>query len=183
MMSHPTDSLLTRTARHKPQARALRGAWILLVIVLLGADQASKYVIEWVFVYGERRHIIEGWFDLTRFHNPGAAFSFLANASGWQRPVLTALALLVSAILLWLIWREPQRRLQSLAYALIVAGALGNATDRLLHGYVIDFILLYHQQWFFPAFNIADTAITLGVLAMFVDEWRRWRTHRGQARS
>lgn len=173
------------TTAEKPSsgAMALRSAWILLILVLLALDQASKYVIEWVFAYGERRTVIEGLFDLTRFHNPGAAFSFLANSSGWQRPVLAALAVVVSSVLLWLIWREPHRRLQSLAYGLIVAGALGNGIDRVVHGYVIDFILLYHQQWFFPAFNLADTAITFGVLALFVDEWRRWRAHRGQKRS
>jgi signal peptidase II len=111
--------------------------------------------------------------EFTRLHNTGAAFSMLANASGWQRWFFIGLGLVISVVLVVWIWRLPRgpRRLP-IALALILGGAIGNVIDRVYHGYVVDFI---HAHWgtaYFPAFNIADSAITIGALLMLIDAFR-----------
>lgn len=144
--------------------------WAMFVVVL---DQWSKAWIESRFQLGEFM-VITSWFDLTRLHNPGAAFSFLAGAGGWQRWFFTALALLVSAALVvWL--RGLARRSEpvlAVALACVLAGALGNVIDRLEHGFVIDFIHLHWQSWYFPAFNVADVSITVGAILLLWDALR-----------
>ncbi|MDZ7684291.1 MAG: signal peptidase II [Gammaproteobacteria bacterium] len=108
-------------------------------------------------------------FQLTLLHNAGAAFSFLADAGGWQRAFLVAISTVVSvAIGIWL-WRVKEERLLGVALALILGGAVGNLIDRALVGYVVDFIVLHWNEWYFPAFNVADASITVGAGALVLD--------------
>lgn len=144
--------------------------WLWLSAVILGLDQWTKLWVMETLWRGQRVPVVSGILDVFYTTNPGAAFSFLANAGGWQRPFLTAVALLVSAVLLiWLLRLPQQSRLLPLSLSLVLAGALGNAWDRIQHGYVIDFILVYWQNWFFPAFNVADMAISCGAVLLLID--------------
>ena len=148
------------------------GAWIWLwlsaaVIVL---DQLSKWlVVSHLAVYDSIR--VLPVFNLVLIHNPGAAWSFLAGASGWQRWFFTILALVVSAaIVVWMRFL-PRReyRWRAIALALVLAGALGNVIDRLWHGYVIDFLQFHYHGWYYPAFNLADSAITVGAAMLILE--------------
>ena len=137
--------------------------WSLAGAVVL-ADFATKH---WV-----RINLSEGdsipltaFFNLVFFRNAGAAFSLLADAGGWQRHFLTAIALVVSVVLLWLL-SSTLPRVEAIAYSLILGGALGNAFDRVSYGHVTDFLDLYWQSWHWPSFNIADIAICIGALAL-----------------
>lgn len=144
--------------------------WLWLSGVVFGVDQWSKMWVMDSLWRGQRVNVVPGLLDLFYTVNPGAAFSFLANAGGWQRPFLTLIALLVSVVLaLWLMRLPQQSRWLPLSFSLILAGALGNAADRIQHGYVIDFILVYWQQWFFPTFNVADIAISCGAIMLLID--------------
>ena len=146
--------------------------WLSLTLLVL--DQASKHLIEARFVYGEIQTVIAGFFDLTLRYNPGAAFSFLADAGGWQRYFFTGLALIVSGVLVFLIRKHQTETRYALSMALILAGALGNAIDRMLFGHVIDFLLFHWQnQWYYPAFNLADSAIVVGAALMVIDSFKK----------
>ncbi|NBX57638.1 MAG: lipoprotein signal peptidase, partial [Gammaproteobacteria bacterium] len=131
--------------------------WLWLSVLLVVADQASKAWIETHYELGEFTPVFF-WLDITRLHNPGAAFSFLADAGGWQRWFFSILAVVVSgALLVWLRTLHARRdRVLALALALVLSGAIGNVIDRFEHGFVIDFIHVHWQQAYFPAFNIAD---------------------------
>lgn len=151
--------------------------WGWLVILIVAADQVTKWFAETTFRYGERFPLLPV-FDLTLVYNTGAAFSFLASGSGWQRWLLITIAVLAIVFIIWLIRTHPgQTRLQ-LALVLILAGAAGNLIDRIWYGHVVDFLLVYWQQWHYPAFNIADMAITGGAILLIWDEWQRWRQSR-----
>ena len=142
--------------------------WLGLVAALVGLDQASKQLAEALLAPYTPQAVVPGFFNLTLAYNPGAAFSFLAAAGGWQRWFFLALALGVGGVLLrWLLLRPAREVLWPLAFALILGGAIGNAVDRALHGHVIDFIQLYYRDWYWPAFNLADSAITVGA-ALYV---------------
>ena len=143
--------------------------WYALAALVLAGDQLSKLAAsEWLDYALPQR--VFSWFDLTLHHNPGAAFSFLSGAGGWQRWLFTGLAIAVSGVLLeWLRRLPPGRWLLSLALALVLGGALGNLVDRLLHGYVIDFISVHYREWYFPTFNIADSAISVGAALVILD--------------
>lgn len=136
--------------------------WFLLAGAVLVVDQATKALVLARLMAGETI-AVTAFFNLVRVMNPGASFSFLANAGGWQRWFFTALALVVSAWLAMMIRRHAHERLQPAAFALIMGGALGNALDRLRFGAVVDFLDFYYAGWHWPAFNLADAAITLGV--------------------
>lgn len=139
--------------------------WLGLVAALVGLDQATKLLAEAVLVPYTPQAVVPGFFNLTLAYNPGAAFSLLADAGGWQRWFFLALALGVGGVLLrWLLLRPAREILWPLAFALILGGAIGNAVDRALHGHVIDFIQLYYRDWYWPAFNLADSAITVGAV-------------------
>jgi len=113
------------------------------------------------------------WFDLTLAHNTGAAFSFLAGAGGWQRWFFTAVAAIVSLVIIVWVSRLPRQRLGlCLALGLVLGGGLGNLIDRLTLGYVVDFISLHYRDWYWPAFNIADSTITLGAVFLVIDSFR-----------
>ena len=147
-------------------------AWLWLSVAVVMLDQATKFLVERFFDLYERVEVLPV-LDFTLLHNTGAAFSLLANASGWQRTFFVALGSVVSLVLVVWLWRLPRgERLLPISLALIVGGAIGNVTDRVLHGYVVDFI---HAHWgaaYFPAFNIADSAITIGAVLLMLDAFR-----------
>jgi signal peptidase II len=145
--------------------------WLFLVLALavLFADQLTKlWIIEKLF-YGESRSIT-GFFNLVHVYNYGAAFSFLDNPGGWQRWGLSLLALIIIVMItIWMTKLSQERRLEGLALALILGGALGNLYDRLTLGYVVDFLDFHWLGVHFPAFNVADSAITIGAIVLLWD--------------
>ncbi|TKB48776.1 lipoprotein signal peptidase [Ferrimonas sediminicola] len=147
----------------------LRWIWVALVALVL--DQASKLAVMASFQLYESLALIPS-LNLTYVHNTGAAFSFLADAGGWQRWAFAGFALVVTLVLLVLMRRQEsgQWRL-NLAYALIIGGAIGNVIDRVAYGYVVDFIDFYVGSWHWPAFNIADSAICVGAVLMILDSF------------
>ena len=149
----------------------LRWLWITLLIILL--DQATKYAaIQWLTL--NQAHPVFPGFNLTLVHNPGAAFSFLRDAGGWQRYFFIILTTVISVVLLvWLACLPAGRALLACALALVIGGAAGNLWDRLQYGYVIDFIDFYYDKWSWPVFNIADSAITAGALLLILDAFRK----------
>ncbi|NCX88492.1 MAG: signal peptidase II [Betaproteobacteria bacterium] len=157
------------------QIRLLR--WLALGCALACADQASKWFVLERWVPGERVSVIDGWFDITLVFNRGAAFSFLADQSGWQRWFFTAVSLLAAIVLPILMRKMVDQPLACAALALIWSGALGNGLDRAMQGQVTDFFLFYREAWqfYFPAFNIADSAITVGVIILLIEECIQWR--------
>jgi signal peptidase II len=143
--------------------------WLLLTLAVVVIDQYTKRLITAKFELFDRVPVMP-YFDLVRLHNTGAAFSFLANASGWQNWFFTGVALLVSVVILWWFFRQPPDRIVvPLGLVLVLGGAIGNLIDRVQQGYVVDFFLFYYERWSFPAFNIADSAITLGVILLLFD--------------
>ncbi|WP_026377019.1 signal peptidase II [Aestuariibacter salexigens] len=148
--------------------------WRFLWIAVLAfiADQWSKTaVVNSMELYQSIQ--LTGFFNLTYVHNYGAAFSFLHQAGGWQRWLFTAIAIVVSGLILW--WLKQTNRQQVLlpcAFSFILGGALGNVYDRVVHGYVIDFLDFYYQQWHWPAFNIADSAIFIGASLLIIDMFK-----------
>lgn len=151
--------------------------WLGLALVALVLDQASKLTILRLFRYGES-HPVTDFFNLVLVYNPGAAFSFLASAGGWQRWGFTALGVAAAIFICWMLKRHAGQRLFCTALALIMGGALGNVVDRLLYGHVIDFLDVHVGRAHWPAFNIADSAITVGAVLLLIDELRRVRrTH------
>ncbi|MDO4637328.1 MAG: signal peptidase II [Lautropia sp.] len=155
--------------------------WLLLALAVILLDQVSKHQIIQHLRYGERVPVASGFFDLTLLYNPGAAFSFLAGHSGWQRWFFAGIAMAASAVILSLLFSQRQQRMFCCALALILGGAIGNLIDRLVMGHVTDFLLFYHDAWYFPAFNLADCAITLGAALLIGHElvpWLRSRTSR-----
>lgn len=145
---------------------------LLLVVAVLVLDQLSKWYFNSSYSYGEVRPVIPGFFNFTLLYNPGAAFNFLADAGGWQRYVFAVLAFGVSAWLGWGVFKRSFSFYMGLAAALIIGGALGNVIDRMVYGHVIDFIQLYYRHWYYPAFNIADSAICIGAALMVLDSFR-----------
>lgn len=151
--------------------------WLSLAAVVLLADQATKWLVLQTMPLGEVIPIT-GFFNLVHVRNPGAAFSFLADAGGWQRWLFTLFALGVSALLIFMMRRAPEQRLFCFAAALVIGGAIGNLIDRLVFGEVIDFLDFHWQGWHWPAFNIADSGITVGAFLIIADEFLRMRKPR-----
>jgi len=146
--------------------------WLPLALLVLVLDQLTKWLIVGQFVLGDSRPITS-FFNLVRAHNPGAAFSFLAQAGGWQRWLFTGIGLAASALMIWMLRAHPGQKLFGFAIACILGGAIGNVIDRLVHGYVVDFLDFHWAGWHFPAFNAADSAITLGAACLLLDELLR----------
>ena len=143
--------------------------WLWLSFAVIVIDQLTKVWIDSSMTLYERLPLIEGFFDLTLAYNPGAAFSFLADAGGWQRWFFTIVSTIVSIILVvWLKRLPTHEKINAIALALIIGGAVGNLIDRIAYGHVIDFLLVYYQQWSVPAFNVADSAISVGVVLMLL---------------
>ena len=146
---------------------ALKWLWITVVVVAL--DQITKFAVVGAFTLHEQLPLLPN-FNLMLAHNPGAAFSFLSDEAGWQRWFFTAIALSVSAaIVIWMKRLPPNDRWMAIALALILGGAVGNVWDRITLGYVIDFLDFYVGQWHWPAFNVADSAITIGAVMLGID--------------
>ena len=158
--------------------------WIGLAALIVVADQFSKVLVMGSFVLGESLPVT-GFFNLVRVHNAGAAFSFLSDAGGWQRWFFTGLGTVAALVMVWMLRAHAGQRLFCSAVSLILGGAVGNVIDRLLHGHVVDF-LDFHWDFLaglfygghFPAFNLADSAITLGAVLLLLDEWLRVRRGR-----
>ena len=151
--------------------------WLGVALVVLLADQFTKVLILGYYKYGDVTPVTS-FFNVVRAHNTGAAFSFLAAASGWQRWFFTAIGVAAALFIIWLLRSHAGQRLFSFALACILGGAIGNVIDRLLHGYVVDFLDFYWRNWHFPAFNVADSAITIGAACLILDELRRVRKTR-----
>ena len=148
--------------------------WLAIALIVILADQFTKTLILGHFNLHDSRTITP-FFNLVRVHNSGAAFSFLAGASGWQRWFFVALGIAASGFIVWMLRSHGGQRLFGWALALILGGAIGNVVDRLLHGYVVDFIQVHHSGWYFPSFNVADSAISVGAALLILDELRRVR--------
>jgi signal peptidase II len=155
--------------------------WLGLAFIVLLADQFTKVLVIGSYQLGDSLQITS-FFNLVRVHNSGAAFSFLAGATGWQRWFFTIIGVLAAVVILWLLKSHAGQKLFAFALACILGGALGNVLDRLLYGSVLDF-LQFHWSWlasvfpggYFPAFNLADSAISLGVACLILDELLRVR--------
>jgi signal peptidase II len=150
------------------------GAWLRWLVVSAAAialDLATKSWISSSFRVGQSTEVTS-FFNLVLAHNPGAAFSFLAGAGGWQRWLFTAITIAISVALVVMLRRQHRNALLSTAFALVLGGALGNLYDRLTLGYVVDFIQLHWAEHYFPAFNVADSAISLGVALLLWDSLR-----------
>jgi signal peptidase II len=139
--------------------------WWALAIFVAVADQLTKLAVSSLMFYGQSIPL-SGFFNLVHVWNTGAAFSFLADAGGWQRYFFIVLTFSVSMVLT-LMLRKPRRRMESLGYSLVLGGALGNGFDRVVRGYVVDSLDFYWQSWHWPAFNLADCGIVLGVFCLF----------------
>jgi signal peptidase II len=164
---HPADA--TTGLRTHP------AAWLWLSVAIVVLDQATKFLVTRFFELYERVEVLPV-LDFTLLHNRGAAFSMLAGASGWQRWFFIGLALAVSVALVVWIWRAPRGdKLLPFALALILGGAVGNLIDRIVHGYVVDFIHVHWGASYFPAFNVADSAITVGAVLLLLDAFREHR--------
>jgi signal peptidase II len=148
--------------------------WLGIALIVIVLDQFTKTLILGYFQYGDSRHVT-GFFNVVRVHNTGAAFSFLAGASGWQRWFFVGLGLVAAGFIVWMLRSQGHQRLFAWALSLILGGALGNVIDRLLHGYVVDFLDFHLGARHFPAFNVADSAITVGAVLLIFDELRRVR--------
>lgn len=147
--------------------------WLWLSAVVIAIDQVTKALASELLRLYDAVHVLPG-FNLTLMHNTGAAFSFLSDESGWQRWFFAAIAVGVSAMLvLWLRRLPSGQRWLPVAIALVIGGAIGNVWDRLVLGYVVDFIDLYAGRWHWPAFNIADSAITVGAVMLLLDAFRQ----------
>lgn len=146
--------------------------WVyLLAVAVLAIDVATKAaVVVWIPLYGSFE--ITSWFNIGHWLNPGAAFSFLAQAGGWQRGFFIAVGLAASAFLTWFIAREKAATLEAVGYAGILGGALGNVFDRTWRGAVVDWLDFHWGDWHWPAFNAADIGITLGVATLLIAAFR-----------
>ncbi|MEP6824579.1 MAG: signal peptidase II [Ramlibacter sp.] len=146
--------------------------WLGLALIIFLADQFTKVLILGYYGLGDST-TITGFFNIVRAHNTGAAFSFLAGASGWQRWFFTAIGVAATVFIVWMLRSHPGQKLFSFALACILGGAVGNVVDRLVHGHVVDFLQFHWAGWYFPAFNVADSAITIGAVCLVLDELMR----------
>ena len=151
--------------------------WLGLAFVILLIDQFTKVLIVGFYQLHDST-LVTSFFNVVRWHNSGAAFSFLAGSSGWQRWFFTVIGLAAAALILWLLKSHSGQKLFSFALACILGGAIGNVIDRLLYGYVVDFLDFHWHDWHFPAFNVADSAITIGAACLILDELLRVRRAR-----
>lgn len=143
--------------------------WLWLAAIFLVLDQVTKLYVAANFSLYESINVMP-MFNLTYVHNEGAAFSFLSEAGGWQRWFFTIIAVTISGILLyWLRALHAHEKLMSIAYSLVLSGAIGNLIDRVSYGYVIDFLDIYYNNYHWPAFNIADAAICVGAVLIIYD--------------
>ena len=148
--------------------------WLGLALIIFIADQFTKTLILGYYRLGDATPITS-FFNIVRAHNTGAAFSFLAGASGWQRWLFTGIGVAAAVFIVWMLMAHAGQKLFSFAMACILGGAIGNVVDRMLHGYVLDFLDFHLAGRHFPAFNVADSAITIGAVCLILDELLRVR--------
>lgn len=148
--------------------------WLGLAFILLLADQFTKILIVGYYHLGDSTYVTS-FFNVVRVHNTGAAFSFLANAGGWQRWFFTGLGCVAALVIVWMLHAHPGQKLFCFALACILGGAVGNVIDRVAYGYVVDFLDFHWRGMHFPAFNGADSAITVGAICLVLDELLRVR--------
>lgn len=146
--------------------------WLSISAIVIALDLLTKYWVQSVLTYGEQR-AITSFFNLVLFHNQGAAFSFLASAGGWQRIFFSAISVIASVVIIYLLRKHAGQKLFCLGLTLILGGALGNLYDRLTLGYVVDFLYFHYHQYYWPAFNVADSAISCGVALLLWDSLRK----------
>ena len=151
--------------------------WLGIALAVILVDQITKTVISRTLHLNEVR-TVNAFFDIVCAHNTGAAFSFLAGASGWQRWFFIGLGAVAAAFIVWLLARHGGQRLFGWALSLILGGAVGNVIDRVWHGYVVDFIQVHYRGSYFPSFNVADSAISIGAALLILDELLRVRRAR-----
>ena len=151
--------------------------WLAWAVVILIADQITKTLILNNYRLGDSTFITT-FFNIVRAHNTGAAFSFLADAGGWQRWLFTGIGVAATIFIVWQLRAHPGQKLFSFALSSILGGAVGNVVDRLMHGYVVDFLQFHYAGWYFPSFNLADSAITVGAVCLILDELLRVRRER-----
>ncbi|GAA6121794.1 signal peptidase II [Acidovorax sp. FG27] len=151
--------------------------WLAWAVLILVADQFTKTLILGYYRLGDATYITS-FFNIVRAHNTGAAFSFLADAGGWQRWLFTAIGVTAALFIVWQLRSHPGQKLFCFSLSSILGGAVGNVVDRMMHGYVVDFFDFHLRGWHFPAFNIADAGITIGAVCLIVDELLRVRRGR-----
>ncbi len=152
--------------------------WLGIAGIVILLDQFTKVLILRTFEL-DGSHTVTPFFNIVRAHNPGAAFSFLAGATGWQRWFFVGLGAVAALFIVWMLSRHAGQRLFSWALTLILGGAVGNVIDRLVHGYVIDFLQVhYANAYYFPSFNVADSAISVGAVLLILDELLRVKRSR-----
>jgi len=146
--------------------------WLGLSAVVVVLDLYTKHLVQQAFDYADKLPITS-FFDLVRYHNEGAAFSFLADAGGWQKWFFTGISAIASIVIIYLLKKDADNKLYALGLALILGGAIGNLYDRLTLGYVIDFLSFHVNDLYWPAFNVADSAITVGVGILLLDTFKK----------
>ena len=151
--------------------------WLAWAVVLVVVDQITKTLILNHYQLGDST-FITSFFNIVRAHNTGAAFSFLSDAGGWQRWLFTGIGVAATIFIVWQLRAHPGQKLFSFALSSILGGAVGNVVDRLMHGYVVDFLQFHYAGWYFPSFNLADSAITVGAACLILDELLRVRRER-----
>jgi signal peptidase II len=162
---------MMNTATHTTTNRAWF-KWLAISAIVFILDQITKHAVTANFQLGDSKYILP-FFNLVLAHNTGAAFSFLANASGWQREFFIVITIIITAVLLWMMRSNRHNRLLCVALSLVIGGAFGNLYDRVLHGYVVDFVQWHAGGYYWPAFNIADSAICVGAALLIWDSFRK----------
>ena len=146
--------------------------WLSISAVVVAVDLYTKHLVQAAFRYGE--HLtITSFFDLVRYHNEGAAFSFLASAGGWQKLFFSGVSIVAIAVITYLLRKHASQKLFCFGLALVLGGAIGNLYDRVTLGYVVDFLFFHYQTLYWPAFNVADSAICVGVGLLLLDSFKR----------
>ena len=145
--------------------------WFGISAIIVVLDLYTKHLIQNAFVYGEQL-TITSFFDLVRYHNEGAAFSFLADAGGWQKWFFSSISMVAVVVITFLINKHQNQKIFCLGLALVLGGAIGNLYDRLTLGYVVDFLSFHVNGLFWPAFNVADSAICVGVFFLLLDSFK-----------
>ena len=146
--------------------------WLSISAVVVVFDLYTKRLIQNAFEYGEHLKITS-FFDFVRYHNEGAAFSFLADAGGWQKWFFSGVSMIAVVVITYLIKKHQNQKLFCFGLALVLGGAIGNLYDRLTLGYVVDFLSFHVNDWFWPAFNVADSAICVGVALLLLDSFKK----------
>ena len=165
---------MAKTSVNKPGGML---PWLGLALLIVIADQVTKSLILGNYRLGDST-FITSFFNIVRAHNTGAAFSFLASAGGWPRWFFTGIGIAAALFIVWMLRSNSAQKLFSFALACILGGAVGNVIDRTLHGYVVDFLDFHWANWHFPAFNVADSAISVGAVCLILDELLRVRRAR-----